>query len=125
MDDKDQKENIRDSLVRAYEVLKFDPRQIEEALQDFNFIFLTALVAETTDGLSQEEVGELEGCFSPAEADKPARFKTIVEKHYSKDEFKAKTALVARKTLKDYIDHLKGMGDESQKKEIGRILAGL
>jgi hypothetical protein len=49
----------------------------------------------------------------------------MVEKHYSRDEFKIKSAETIKKTLGKYVDYLKSRGDASQKEEIGRILAGL
>jgi hypothetical protein len=124
MNDGTQRKDPKDLLVSVLEALKFTPGEIQEALKGFNDLCITALVAETINSLSTEEVGELKD-FSSAQ--NPGNgwegAKTMMEKHYSSDEFKMRASETVRKTLEKYIDYLKSRGDAFQKEQIGRILS--
>ena len=118
--------NLKESLAKAYQILKFTPEEITEALGDLAGLQQLAVAAELLKDLSEEETKDLNTRFAAMpEDEKKKEIAAIAQKRQGSDEFKAKAKAAAEKVLADHVAYLKTRGDDAQKAQIAQALAGI
>jgi hypothetical protein len=117
---------IQGVLSRVYETLKFTSDEINGALNDLAGVQQLAVAAELLKSLTQAEVGKLNKDFAvKSEEERRATMEQIAKAHVADVDFKTRVQEAAKKVLDEHIAYLKTRGDDSQKAEIAKILAGI
>ena len=122
VNDKDLKA-IRDVAARAYEILKFTPEDIKDALDDLAGIQQVAVATELVKVLTADEIKTLNEAAKKSEEEKNAAMEQIIKTHAADEGFKTRAQAAAKKVLGEHIAYLKTRGDDNQKEAIAKILA--
>ena len=114
---------IHNALTLVYEILKFSPDEIKNALNDLAGIQQVAVATELVKVLGEDEVKTLNDLAQKTDEEKKAAMEQIAKAHANDETFKTAAQVAAKKVLDEHITYLKTRGDESQKAEIAKILA--
>ncbi|MCU0653461.1 MAG: hypothetical protein MUD10_04340 [Candidatus Pacebacteria bacterium] len=118
-------ENIQKSLKKVYSVLKFTDEEAESALGDLAALQQAAVANELLKTLTQEEADQIGAMDQKTDEERKAVMEQIAKTHAADKNFKQAAQAVAKQVLDEHIAYLKTRGDEGQKVEIAKILAGL
>ena len=116
-------EAIQSALTRAYEVLKFTPKEIRSALNDLAAIQQLAVFTELIKSLTEAEVANLNKEFeTKTEEEQKMMIEQITKTHSADSNFIASAQAAAKTALDKHIANLKTWGNDSQKEEIAKII---
>jgi len=122
----DLKSNPKEPLIRAYQILKFTPEEITEALGDLAGLQQLAAATELLKDLTEEEAKDLTTRFAALpEDEKKKEIEAIAQKRMANGDFKAKAQAAVGKVLADHVVYLKTRGDDTQKAQIAQELTGV
>lgn len=116
---------ISDSLTKVYQILKFTPEEIKNALADLAGIQQIAVATELLKSLTEAEVSEINAVAQKSEEEKKAAMEKVAMAHKDDADFAARAKASAKRVVDEHVVYLKTRGDEGQKAQIAQVLAGM
>jgi len=120
-----EKQQMQAALVQVYKILKFTDEEIKNALNDLASIQQVVLATEMIKSFTPEEVKTVNDLAQASDEEKKAAMEKIAQAHVGDADFKTRAQAATKKVLYEHVIYLKTRGDESQKAEIAKILAGI
>ena len=116
---------IQIALMRVYKILKFTPDEAKGALNDMVGVQQLAVSTELLNSLTEDEAKTINEAAQKTDEAKKTAMEQIAKVRAADEGFKSRAQAAAKKALEDYIAYFKTRGDDSQKAEIAKILAGI
>ena len=115
----------KEAFNRIYEVLKFTSDEAKTAIADLAAIQQVAIATELMKVLTEDEIKIITDLAQKSVEEKKTAMEQIAANHKNDAGFTVKAREAAKKVLGEHIEYLKTRGDEAQRAEIAKILAGI
>ncbi len=116
---------IKDCLARIYEILEFTSDEIAAAMKELAKIQQAAVSTAFLEALAPEEIRAINDAAQKSDDEKKLIMDQIAQAHAADENFKVRMQSEIKKVIDEHIAYLKTCGDDGQKAEIAKVLAGL
>lgn len=118
-------QKIKESLIGIYQLLKFTPSEINETFQGITQVQQVAASSELLKSLNEDEIKIMTESVEKSDEEKQGIMEQIAKNHLNDVDLKSRTQAAITGVLEEHIAYLKTRGDDRQKEEISKILAGI
>jgi len=115
---------IKDCLARIYEILEFTSDEIAAAMKELAKIQQAAVSTAFLEALAPEEIRAINDAAQKSDDEKKLIMDQIAQAHAADENFKVRMQSEIKKVIDEHIAYLKTCGDDGQKAEIAKVLAG-
>ncbi len=116
---------IKDCLARIYEILEFTSDEIAAAMKELAKIQQVAVSTAFLEALAPEEIRAINDAAQKSDDEKKLIMDQIAQAHAADENFEVRMQSEIKKVIDEHIAYLKTCGDDGQKAEIAKVLAGL
>ena len=116
---------IKDCLASIYEILEFTSDEIAAAMKELAKIQQAAVSTAFLEALAPEEIRAINDAAQKSDDEKKLIMDQIAQAHAADENFKVRMQSEIKKVIDEHIAYLKTCGDDGQKAEIAKVLAGL